>query len=125
MPKSYSEETKAAALADLLTGNARRFVAAKYDVPVRTLRSWAAKARSDTTVATVDPPRSRGEVLGDEMYELVRLNIKALGAIDGMACDKSWLKKQDAHGLAVFAGVLSDKTHRILAAFQAGAREEA
>lgn len=114
---AYSAETKAAALAELAHGNTPAYVARTHGIGVTTVRGWQHEQRREV----LPLPRARAQLLSYEVFELVRLNVKALAVMTEVAADATYLREQNARDLAVLYGVLADKTYRILAALQAGA----
>lgn len=110
--RQYDAETKAAVMAALLTGQAVGSVAAEYDIPEGTVKSWRARAKS---VAMVDPQK-KGEV-GDLLLAYLRASLTALEAQARVFADVVWLREQPASELAVLHGVMTDKAIRLMEAF--------
>lgn len=99
-------------MAALLAGQSVNSVAAEYNIPLGTVKSWRARTK---TVAGVDPQK-KAEV-GDLLLEYLRANLAALKVQAEQFADKSWLKTQDASDLAVLHGVMTDKAVRLMEAF--------
>ncbi len=114
--RSYSEETKAAVMAALLTGQSISEVAREYRIPAGTVKSWRAKLKDDDQpVAT-----QKKEAVGALLVEYVRESLITLTEQAVAFRDPEWVKEQPAGDLAVLHGVLSDKTVRILEAMGSG-----
>jgi transposase-like protein len=116
-PKSrstYSEETKAAAMAALLAGQSVSSVAREYSIPKGTVSGW-----KDAAGKVADGATQKGDV-GDLLMEYLRTNLRALTVQANTFSDPEWLKKQDASQLAVLHGVMTDKAVRLLEAMSAG-----
>lgn len=112
---SYSDETKAAAMAALLAGQSVGEVAREYKIPRGTVRSWKAKAESGgETVAT-----QKKEEIGDLLVAYLETNLRTLRAQSEFFADREWLKEQNAQELAILHGVVTDKTVRLLEALNA------
>lgn len=125
----YSPETKAAAMAALLAGQSISQVASEYRIPPGTVKAWSVIVRthpavvevaSDATAATT----KKAAEIGDLLITYLRANLATLEAQAIVFRDPDWLKKQDAAGVAVLHGVLTDKAVRLLEAL-GGAAEVA
>lgn len=117
----YSPETKAAALAALLEGQAVGRVATDFRVPVGTVKAWNSGARRITAgtqpVALVATQKK--EEIGHLLLEYLHTNLETLRQQSLIFRDPKWLEKQSAEGVAVLHGVLTDKTIRLLEALSA------
>jgi hypothetical protein len=114
---AYAAEVKGAVQAEVLAGNTPEWAAAKYGVSTTAARRWGKEATGQ--LRPLGP--ARAALLAYEVYELVRLNLRALTAINAVTMRPEYLETQNARDLAVLYGVLADKTFRVLAALQAGA----
>lgn len=132
MPKTvYSAETKAAAMAALLEGQAISKVASDFRVPSGTVKAWSAGSRllaAGAISAAVDqvgtqPVASdatqKKEEIGRLLLEYLRTNLETLQTQSVIFRDPVWLARQSAEGAAVLHGVLTDKTIRLLEALSA------
>lgn len=107
--RSYPEELKAAALADVvLLGPGA--TAAKYGIPRSTLSEWQ-KAHS----IVHDPHVKKARVL-DLAVTYLEANLQALTAQAYVASDPAYIERQPAEGLAILHGVMADKSVRLLEA---------
>lgn len=109
----YSEETKAAVMASLLSGQSVTAVAKEYDIPRGTIAGWSAQANSE--LANVS--NEKKAEIGDLLIEYLRANLAALKAQAVVFSDSVWLKQQSASDAAVLHGVMTDKAVRLLEAF--------
>lgn len=99
-------------MAALLAGQSVSSVAAEYNIPTGTVKSWRARA---STVAGVDPQKK--SEIGDLLLSYLRANLAALEAQAHAFADEKWLKTQTASELAVLHGVMTDKAIRLMEAF--------
>lgn len=106
-------ETKAAALADLESGESLNATARKYGVSRAAVRQWRDRAGIGAPVSPQET-RTKDELLG-LVIEHTRANLAALAAIAQHCQDKAWLNKQSAHDLAYLYGITFDKAARLLA----------
>jgi transposase-like protein len=107
--RRYTDEEKAAALADVaLLGPGA--VAAKYDVPLGTLKTWQ---REYEIVHDPSVKRGRIELLAITYLEA---NLQALTAQAYIASQPEYLDRQPAGELAILHGVMADKSLRLLEA---------
>ncbi len=112
MARTYSEETKAAVMAALLSGQSVNQVAAQYQLPKGTVSSWRARAEVRPQVASDAQQKEMGELLLDYLREtLTTLKEQAVHFRN-----LEWLEKQSASELAVLHGVQTDKAIRLLEA---------
>lgn len=112
--RSYSEETRAAAMAALLAGQSISSVAKEYRIPKGTVSDWRRKVAAETTGVGADPTQK--EQVGDLLLAYLRANLAALAAQSKLFADPKWLAGQDASQLAVLHGVMTDKAVRLLEA---------
>lgn len=120
---AHSDETKAAVMAALLTGQSISAVAREYGLPKGTVAGWKNQAlRESQAVAT--PTEQRRERIGALIVDYLEQALETLSAQARTFADESWLRKQDASELAVLHGVLADKTIRILEALAESPHDE-
>jgi hypothetical protein len=106
----YSDEVKAAALADLvLLGPGA--TAAKYGIPVGTIHSWS--SRNDPLASL------KKEHIGAIAARYLEANLQALIAQAYVASDPDYINRQPAESLAVLHGVMADKSIRLFEALHA------
>lgn len=110
---SYSNETKAAAMAALLAGQAVGEVARTYRIPIGTVRAWKSRATEEPIIAS-----EKKQAVGELLIGYLEANLQTLRAQSEFFRDPAWLAKQDASALAVLHGVLADKTVRLLEAME-------
>lgn len=115
--RTYSEETKAAAMAALLEGQSVSAVAKAYEIPKGTVSNWKRAAaegvRRDRTQKKADEAPAR---IGELLFEYLTTNLQTLKLQSEVFADAEWLKNQSASEAAVLHGVLTDKTVRLLEA---------
>ena len=108
----YSEETKAAVMAALLTGQSISSVAKEYQIPKGTVSSWMnRKAKPLANNVT-----QKTEHIGELLVKYLQTNLEALSAQAEQFKDHDWLRKQTASDAAVLHGVMTDKAIRLLEA---------
>lgn len=112
--KTYSDETKAAAMAALLAGQSVDEVAKRYRIPEGTIRSWKSRQLNGESIATV--AMEKREIIGDLLIDYLYESLRTLKAQVIVFADESWLKKQPASEVAVLHGVITDKAIRLLEA---------
>ena len=112
--RSYSDETKAAAMAALLQGQSVSSVARDYQIPKGTVSNW--KRQAADQAAGVRPERTQKERIGELLVEYLNTNLETLRVQAEHFADPEWLKKQGASELAVLHGVMTDKAVRLLEA---------
>lgn len=113
MPKGkpHSSQKRAAAIADLLTGETVSEVAARHNLNKSVVSRWKARipAGELQRVAT-----KKGEQLDEAVFGCVRGNLESLTAQAKATSDREWIMKQPARDLAMLHGVMFDKSFRIL-----------
>jgi transposase-like protein len=120
--QSYSEETKAAVLAALLTGQAISKVAEEYNIPEGTIKGWKSRqANGNPVVKVVEEKKER---IGELLIEYIALSLETLQKQVVTFGDKKWLKEQEASQVAVLHGVIADKTIRLLEALSGPEEDE-
>ncbi|MDP9485746.1 MAG: hypothetical protein M3Q49_08195 [Actinomycetota bacterium] len=107
----YSPETKAAAMAALLTGQSIGSVAKEYEIPRSTVGNWSSQVRREGTV-----PDTKKEEIGDLLASYLEENLRSLRSQAEVFGKARWLEKQSASELAVLHGVQTDKAIRLLEA---------
>lgn len=122
MARQYSEETKAAVMAALLTGQSVSSVAKEYQIPKGTVSSWKRKAESIAGGVEATPTQKAD--IGDLLLEYLRESLVTLREQVKFFRDRAWLAAQDASQLAVLHGVQTDKAVRLLEALSDGPEAE-
>ena len=112
----YSDETKAAVLAALLSGQSINEVAREYKIPKGTVSSWKSRELGDVsqTIAT-----QKRDELGNLLLTYLKETVTTLIEQARFARSKEWLEKQSGSEFAVLHGVQTDKAIRLLEAFSA------
>lgn len=109
----YDDDTKAAALVDLMAGSSVSAVAKKYGASRQTVRVW----RDTTNVQPVVSQEKRVD-LGERLFRYLDSGLAALEAQARVAADPAYIRAQPAGELAILHGVLADKLVRVLAALE-------
>lgn len=118
--QEYTNETKAAVMAALLSGQSVSSVADEYGIPRGTVAGWSSKARKEAPLL----PNTKKEEIGDLIVGYLHANLKALESQSQVFANQEWLKKQSASELAVLHGVMTDKAVRLLEALtRAGSQD--
>lgn len=113
MATEYSPEVKAAVMQALAEGQAISYVAAQYDIPAGTIRSWRSRMNGAPVAVVADQKKAR---IGDLLIEYVEESLASLKKQTEHFSDKTWLAQQDASALAMLHGVQTDKIIRLLEA---------
>lgn len=114
----YSEELRAAALADvLLIGPGA--AAAKYGIAIRTLFDWRQRYE------TADLLLVKKGRIGALVAVYLEANLQALTAQAYVASQPEYIERQPAESLAILHGVMADKSVRILEALDASSERAA
>ncbi len=108
MRHNYSEETKAAVMAALLSGQSVGQVAREYHIPKGTVSGWKKVAIPNDATQKKD--------IGVLLLAYLETNLETLRAQAEHFRDFKWLTKQNAADLAVLHGVMTDKAIRLLEA---------
>jgi transposase-like protein len=111
---NHSPEIKAAALASVLAGETVAATARAYGVDPGTIRRWRSQAGIDTAIVQ----QQKKVAIGERLYGLLEDYVETLRVQVVVTRDEEWIKKQDADKLAIFHGVLSDKSVRLAAALR-------
>jgi transposase-like protein len=106
----YKDETRAAVMAALLTGQSVSSIAKQYDIPKGTVSNW--KRNTSGTIKRTQ----KTEHIGELLIRYLQSNLEALSAQAEQFKDHDWLRKQTASDAAVLHGVMTDKAIRLLEA---------
>lgn len=109
---AHPDETRAAVLAALLTGQAVPEVARTYHIDPKTVKEWYEASTREPV-----PVQKRPEI-GELVAGYLRENLITLTEQAKVFRDAHWLNRQHASEVAVLHGVLADKSYRILEALQ-------
>ena len=113
--KEYSEATKAAVMAALLTGQSAAAVAKEYKLPASTVRNWKREASLDSGI-----PASQKERIGHLIIDNLETALETSRTMLRVFANEDWLRKQTASESAVLYGVIQDKVFRVLEALPDG-----
>jgi hypothetical protein len=112
---AHDPETKAAVIAALLAGQGVAQTAAEFKLSEATVRTW--RDRDVHALRQAQNLVQEKPELGERLFHLVdAYMVAAQEMVKRVSEDAEWTKRQDASGLAVFLGVLTDKVIRILEA---------
>lgn len=115
MMRTYTAEQKAAVLRDFSAGSTNtHFLATKHGIPRSTIRNWT----KGLTPLQVTPKTK--EELDQRVLDLTLAGITAIENVFRSFTDPAFVKTQNAHDLALFVGITSDKLTAILAAYERG-----
>ena len=106
----YKDETRAAVMAALLTGQSVSSIAREYDIPKGTVSNW--KRNTGGTIKRTQ----KTEHIGELLIRYLQSNLEALSSQAEQFKDHEWLRKQTASDAAVLHGVMTDKAIRLLEA---------
>lgn len=110
--REYDEQTKAAVMAALLTGQSVYAAAKDFKIPVGTVKRWSADAKEK-----LQPVRNqKKERIGDLIIDNVEAALETTREILNVIKDPKWLRRQEASQIGVLYGIIQDKTYRILEA---------
>ena len=115
----YSDETKAAVMAALLTGQSVSSVAREYSIPKGTVSNW----KRGNGVGGTEKRTQKAEKIGDLLIAYLHENLKTLQVQSVAFRNEDWLSRQDASDVAVLHGVLTDKAVRLLEAMSNAASD--
>lgn len=107
----YSDETRAAVMAALLSGQSITQIAKEYDIPKGTVSGWKRKSAEVAEVTT-----QKKERIGELLVAYLSTSLETLEAQARMFKNEEWLRKQNAADVAVLHGVVTDKAIRLLEA---------
>lgn len=114
--RTYSDDLKAAVMAQLLQGQSVSSIATEYDIPKGTVSGWKRKAKEHAADSPLASDATQKEEIGQLLVDYLRANLDALRAQSEVFADRDWLKDQEASELAVLHGVMTDKAVRLLEA---------
>jgi len=106
--KKYTNETRAAVMAALLSGQSICSVAKEYNIPKGTVSYWKKNGGPNNQTQKKD--------IGDLLVKYLETNLEALQAQAEAFKNTEWLAKQNAADAAVLHGVMTDKAVRLLEA---------
>lgn len=106
----HSDDTKAACMAALLSGQSVDQVAKEYNIPKQTISRW----KNGDTLNGTDGTKKKE--IGELIEGYLRENLTTLRAQAEFFRDEKWLSRQSADSAAVLHGVMTDKAIRILEA---------
>lgn len=110
--REHDEQTKAAVMAALLTGQSVYAAAKDFKIPVGTVKRWSADAKEK-----LQPVRNqKQERIGDLLIDNVEAALETTREILNVVKDPKWLRRQEASEIGVLYGIIQDKTFRILEA---------
>lgn len=116
MAAPHADETRAAVLAALLTGQSISAIAETFHLSRATVRSWRAAAGLADGPPPVNQEKRRD--IGGLIAAYLDTALATLRVQAEHFSDKTWLGKQPAAELAVLHGVLADKAFRLLSALE-------
>lgn len=109
--RAHSPEVRASVIAALLAGQGVNEIAAEYKIPKQVVSDWKNELL----------PEQIGQIRTEKKERLVDLieahliaSLKGAAKCAEQAFDDNWRTQQPADGLAVFYGVLSDKSIRLV-----------
>ena len=115
--KAHSDETKAAVMAALLTGQGVGEIAKAYKLPESTVRLWRESIPEDEYAKVC---AKKEDDFGDLVGHYLRETLITLAVQVQQFRKPDWLEKQPASEAAVLHGVLTDKAIRLLEAAERG-----
>jgi transposase-like protein len=118
--REYSEETKAAVMAALLTGQSISAVAKEYQIPRGTVAAWSSSRNGTVQQPDADTKKEIGALL----IEYLKASLRTLAKQVEFFGDETWLRKQEASQVAVLHGVSADKVIRLLESLADDGNEE-
>lgn len=119
----YAPETKAAALAAVLGGESLSSVSRRMGIGRNTLIRWRTEYGADGAAIA----QEKKEAIGQQLYGLLEDYIAYLRFEIRAVQDTAWIRKQRAHELAIYHGVVADKSVRLASALRppdAGNRDD-
>jgi CO dehydrogenase/acetyl-CoA synthase epsilon subunit len=117
--QKHSDETRAAVISALLQGQGVNEVATAYNLD-KSIVSRIKKSVSEGELQQVATQKK--ESIADLVENHLRASLAACANIANITQDVEWVSKQTGDNLAVFYGVMSDKSLRLLEAAQNAAR---
>ena len=120
MSKDYDPQTKAAALAAIVTGESLSSVSKRLGISRTTLKRWRDGEHLPAPSMTGHQKRQE---LGEQLFGYLQESITTLEFLVKFTRNEKWLTRQSASDVAVLYGVLTDKSVRLLAALQSPATD--
>lgn len=111
---NHSPETKAAALAAVLGGESMSSVSKRTGIGRNTLQRWRVEMGGNGSLIA----QQKKEAIGQQLYGLLEEYIAYLRFEVRATQDQAWIRKQRAHELAIYHGVIADKSVRLAAALR-------
>lgn len=111
----YSDETRAAVMAALMTGQSVSSVSREYKIPKGTVSSW--KNRQVAPVADIATQKANNDEIADLLLRYLKANLNSLIAQVELFGNIEWLRKQPASEASLLHGIQMDKAIRVLEAF--------
>jgi transposase-like protein len=118
--QKHSDATRAAVISALLQGQGVNEVAREYNLDSGLVSRWK-KAIPEQELQQVTAQKK--ENIAELVENHLRASLIACANIANVAKNNDWVSKQSGDSLAVFYGVMSDKSLRLLEAAQNAARE--
>jgi transposase-like protein len=115
--KTHSDETRAAVMAALLTGQGVSEIAAEYKLPESSVRNWKRQLSSEQLA---EVSAKKGERLETLLFDYLTTVLSTLQKQAEIVGTEAYIRKQPADSLAVLHGVMADKAIRILEAAERG-----
>lgn len=112
MKMPYSVDRKAEAIAAMLGGEAIREVERRTGISRPTLQAW----KREAVKPALDHKKEKE--LGERVAIFLADALDGLAALARQAQNTEWVNRQNASDLAIFMGVLADKTIRVAAVVQ-------
>lgn len=119
MAQRLPDETRAAILADLALGHGVREVARRHGVGHPTV---IALRDQHQPVAVVGPVQQ--QTIGERLEQLMHEQLETLLEQQRVAREPDWIRRQNAHDLAIWQGVQLDKLARLIGAWSRGRMAE-
>lgn len=113
---AYNQKVKGEVIAALLAGQGVSEVAKTYDIDKATVSRWKTSLPQQELQQIATEKKER---LVDLIQSHLVASLKGATKCAEQANDDTWLREQSAENLAVFYGVLSDKSIRLV---EVGAR---
>jgi transposase-like protein len=120
--KKHSDEIKATVIAALLTGQGVNEVAREYNLDRSIVSRWK-KGIPEGELQQLATHKK--ENIGELVENHLRASLIACAKVAEQTNNERWLSRQSGDSLAVFYGVLSDKSIRLLEAAQRAQEKQA
>lgn len=114
MAKPYPPETKAAVLSAMLAGMLASDAPAQFGVSAETARRWLKQYERNPQRVVDKKEKKAPDPVQDLMIANLRESLRTQQAILATTQDDDWIAQQDADKLAIFYGVIVDKSSRIV-----------